>query len=58
MDAAFMLVAETRAVKILPLRIDDVKAPPLIAALRYADFRPSFDQGLRELIDALSGPVE
>lgn len=38
---------------ILPVLIEDCSLPPLLADLKYADFRHSFDNGLAELVAAI-----
>lgn len=53
MDAAFVIAASNASIKILPVRIDNTEAPPLISALRFADFRESYNVGVEELIEAI-----
>ena len=53
MDAAFVREASGASIRILPVRLDDIEAPPLISALRFADFRTSYENGCEELLEAL-----
>jgi SAM-dependent methyltransferase len=53
LNAALMKQLSSAAVRVIPLLLEDCKIPPLLADIRYADFRTSFDQGLSELLPAV-----
>ena len=40
-------------VKLLPALIEDCELPPILADLKFADFRKSYAEGLKSLLDAL-----
>lgn len=42
-------------IKVLPVLLEDCKVPPLLADIKYADFRTGFDRGLSQLLPALRG---
>jgi hypothetical protein len=43
------------SVRVLPVVIEDCSRPPLLADIKYADFRQSYNAGLGELLTALKG---
>jgi hypothetical protein len=55
LNATVMRQLNAAEIKVLPALLEDCKIPPLLADIRYADFRSSFDLGLSELLSALRG---
>jgi hypothetical protein len=43
---------EGQGVLVLPALLDDYEIPPLLADVKYADFRDSFDIGYKDLLSA------
>lgn len=41
--------------RVLPVLIEQCDIPPLLAGIKYADFRFSFDRGMNELVAGLQG---
>jgi hypothetical protein len=50
----FMSEVESGSVKILPALIESCEVPPLLKIKKYADFTKSYDQALRDLLDAIA----
>jgi hypothetical protein len=50
LDAKLFQEIEEKQVKILPLLLQSCDIPPLLRMVRYADFRGSYESGLRELL--------
>jgi TIR domain-containing protein len=50
-------LARENNIQILPLLFQSCNLPPLLADIKYADFRMSFEQGLGELLSALANNV-
>ena len=46
--------SESKA-RLLPILKEDCDVPPLLSAIRYADFRGSFEAGINELLQGLQG---
>jgi hypothetical protein len=55
LNAAFALELSLRKVFILPAVIDDCEIPLFLRDKVYADFRASYDTGLRALLDRFGG---
>lgn len=55
LNAALMRQLSAAKVKVLPVLLEDCDIPPLLADIKYADFRTSFDRGLSQLLPALRG---
>jgi len=53
MSSTLMRQLNDKGVHILPLVLETCDIPPLFVDLKYADFRTSFDSGVRELIAAI-----
>jgi len=53
MSSSLMRQLGDKGIRILPLVVETCDIPPLFADLKYADFRTSFDVGLRELVSAI-----
>ena len=53
LNSTLMRQLADEQIAVLPALIADCNLPPLLADLKYADFRTSFDQGLEELIVAI-----
>ena len=53
LNSTLMRQLADEQIAVLPALIADCSLPPLLADLKYADFRTSFDQGLAELIEAI-----
>lgn len=53
MSSSLMRQLGDKGIRILPLIVEDCDIPPLFFDLKYADFRTSFEAGLRELIAAI-----
>lgn len=53
LNAAFALELSRREVFILPAVIDDCEVPPFLQDKLYADFRTSYDNGLKALLHRL-----
>jgi hypothetical protein len=54
LNAALMAQLSNGGTVVLPVRIDDSIAPPLLRDRLYADFRSAYQAGLRSLIEVLS----
>jgi hypothetical protein len=50
LDAKMFEEIEQKQVKVLPLLLKDCEIPPLLRMVRYADFRGSYEDGLRGLL--------
>lgn len=55
LNNALMSEVQRRKVHILPLKLDEVPMPPIIADKKYADFSKSYKAGLDELLSAMKG---
>lgn len=55
MSSSLMRQLTGSEVSILPILIETCAVPPLIADLKYADFRHSFSEGMRDLLAAIRG---
>ena len=53
LNSTLMRQLDRKQVIVLPALIANCDLPPLIADLKYADFRISFDEGLEELLTAM-----
>ena len=53
MSASLMRQLGDRSIKLLPILREDCVIPPLLADIKYADFRADFDCGFANLIDSL-----
>ena len=53
MSSSLMRQLRDKGIRILPLVIETCEIPPLFVDLKYADFRESFDAGVRELVAAI-----
>jgi hypothetical protein len=53
LSSTLMRQLSQEQIKILPVMIETCDLPVLIADIKYADFRTSFDAGLQELLDAI-----
>ncbi len=53
LNSTLMRQLGQKHIAVLPVLVEDCDLPPLIADLKYADFRQSFDSGLAELVAAI-----
>jgi hypothetical protein len=53
LNSSLMRQLSHQGITILPVLIDECQIPPLLADIKYADFRGSFDQGFAELLRAI-----
>ena len=53
MSSSLMRQLGDKGIRILPLVIETCDIPPLFIDLKYADFRTSFDAGVRDLLAAI-----
>jgi hypothetical protein len=53
MSSSLIRQLGSRSIKLLPLLREDCTIPPLLADIKYADFRKDFDQGFTDLLDSL-----
>lgn len=53
LDNALVKEIESKRVHVLPLKIDNAKTPGSISSKKHANFATSYDEGLKELIDAI-----
>lgn len=53
LNSALVHEIERRKVKVMPIRLDDAKVPDSIIDKVYADFRGSFEDGFRRLIESI-----
>lgn len=53
LSGALVHEIERRKVTVLPIRLDDVEMPATIRDKKYANFSHSYEDGLRELLDAI-----
>lgn len=53
MSSSLMRQLGDKGIHILPLVVESCDIPPLFVDLKYADFRTSFDDGVRELVAAI-----
>lgn len=52
LNSSLMRQLKDRAIKILPVLLDDCDIPPLIADIKYADFREDYNRGFTSLLSA------
>ena len=55
MSSSLMRQLGDRGIRILPVVVETCEIPPLFVDLKYADFRKSFEAGVRELVAAIQG---
>jgi hypothetical protein len=55
MASAIMRQNLESTVRLLPILKEDCDIPPLLSAIRYADFRANFERGINELLQGLQG---
>jgi hypothetical protein len=53
LHSTMMRQLEGKGVHVLPALLDDCEIPPLLADVKYADFRDSFDVGYKDLLSAI-----
>lgn len=53
LNSSLMRQLANEGIQVLPVLVEDCQIPPLLADLKYADFRNSFDQGLCDLLVAI-----
>jgi hypothetical protein len=53
LNSTLMRQLANEGIRVLPVVIAPCQVPPLLADIKYADFRGSFAKGLRELISAM-----
>lgn len=53
LSGALVHEIERRKVTVMPIRLDDAEMPPTIKDKSYADFRNSYDEGLKKLLDSI-----
>jgi hypothetical protein len=53
LNSSLMRQLSQEKISILPILLDDCDLPPLLADIKYADFRNSFEQGFSELLRAI-----
>lgn len=53
LDAAFVKQLEERRVFVLPIIYENVDIPPLFKGKKYADFRKSYSEGLKTLLNSI-----
>jgi len=53
-NAAFFRQVSERKIKLVPVLIEDCEIPPLLCERKYADFRQNYNNGLVEVLRALS----
>lgn len=56
--AAMVSEIESRRVVVLPLLLDDCQIPPFLKDKIYADFRDSYESGLRALLTRVAPPID
>lgn len=52
-NSSLMRQLANEGILILPVRLDECSIPPLLADIKYADFRASFDDGVAEMLLAI-----
>jgi CheY-like chemotaxis protein len=52
--AAFVRQLEGKESKVLPALIEDCNIPPFLRSKKYADFRSSFDEGIQQIVMAIT----
>jgi TIR domain len=55
LNSSLMRQLADEGIQILPVLLEDCQIPPLLADIKYADFRNSFDRGLSDLLAAIRG---
>jgi len=53
LNSSLMRQLSDEGIRVLPVLLDNCQLPPLLADIKYADFRVSFDQGFAELLRAI-----
>jgi hypothetical protein len=53
LSSALVHEIERRKVAVLPIKLDDARMPDSIKDKLYADFRGSYDEGLRNLLQSI-----
>lgn len=53
LNSSLMRQLADQSITILPVLLDQCNLPPLLADIKYADFRASFDQGFADLLRAI-----
>tara|TARA_R110001592_G_scaffold348994_1_gene643565 strand:+ start:27212 stop:28111 length:900 start_codon:yes stop_codon:yes gene_type:complete len=53
MSSSLMRQLDNKGIHILPVVVESCDIPPLFVDLKYADFRTSFDGGVRDLVAAI-----
>jgi len=53
LNSSLMRQLADEGVQVLPILVENCKIPPLLADVKYADFRNSFDRGLSDLLAAI-----
>jgi hypothetical protein len=53
LSSSLMRQLGNRSIKILPVLREDCVVPPLLADIKYADFRTDFDKGFGDLVESL-----
>jgi hypothetical protein len=53
LNSALVHEIERRKVAVLPIKLDDAKLPDSISEKHYADFRGSYDEGLKKLLQSI-----
>jgi hypothetical protein len=52
LNSSLMRQLQDRAIRILPVLMEDCDIPPLLADIKYADFRLDYNKGFTSLLDA------
>lgn len=52
-EAKFSAEIKRQKIAVLPALLEDCSIPPLLARLKYADFRQSYNEGLEQLLAAI-----
>lgn len=53
LNSSLMRQLADEGIQVLPVLLEDCQIPPLLADVKYADFRNSFDRGLSDLLAAI-----
>jgi hypothetical protein len=53
LNSALVHEIERRKVKVMPIRLDDAQVPDSIIDKAYADFRGSYEDGFRKLLESI-----
>lgn len=57
-NSTLMRQLANRKIKIKPILLEDCIIPPLLSDIKYADFRESYNLGLKELIDSFEPEIQ